>query len=134
MKSPLERINSQESALHGSILVVDDSLDNRILVTHYLSHLGLGFDTAENGREGVRKALEGHYDIVLMDVQMPEMDGFQAVQYLREHNYHGPIFALTAHAMKGDRERCLLSGFDEYLCKPLTKAALNQALTPFLPH
>jgi two-component system, sensor histidine kinase len=113
---------------NAKILVVDDSIDNRTLVTHFLKKMGLKFETANNGSEGVAKALDEKFDLVLMDLQMPEMDGFQAMQALRKQDYQKPIVALTAHAMKGDRERCLQAGFDDYLCKPLSKDSLIKSL------
>lgn len=106
------------------ILIVEDSHDNQILVQAFLAKMNLEIDVANNGLVGTHMALANSYDIILMDIQMPEMDGFQAVQKLRESGYQGKIVALTAHAMKGDRERCLESGFDDYLCKPISRASL----------
>jgi PAS domain S-box-containing protein len=112
----------------SKILVVDDSTDNRLLVGYYLTKLGMQFDAAENGKVGVEKASEQDYDIIFMDLQMPEMDGFQALRLLRNKKYRKPVIALTAHAMKGDKERCLEAGFDDYLCKPLTKDSVRKSL------
>lgn len=112
----------------GHLLVVDDSEDNRYLVTWYLKKLGFTSDVAENGREGLRKALAGSYRSILLDIQMPEMDGFQVVGELRRQGYRGEVIALTAHAMKGDRERCLEAGFDDYLTKPLDENKLRRLL------
>jgi two-component system, sensor histidine kinase len=120
--------------MHGKILVVDDVSDNRILIKHYIDRLGLQVDMAGNGEEGIEKVLKDHFDVVLMDIQMPGMDGFEAVQRLRSSDYKGPIIALTAHAMKGDREKCLEAGFDDYLCKPVSKASLEQTLSKYVKH
>lgn len=120
------------AARKGEVLVVDDAPDNQVLVKAFLNRIGLHPDAAENGVIAVDKALHGHYDVILMDIQMPEMDGFEAVRRLREEGYSGPIVALTAHAMKGDRERCLSSGFDDYLCKPITKESLYECVNRYI--
>lgn len=118
---------------HGAhVLVVDDSADNRALISLYLSRMGFKVSVAENGEQGAQEALAHGYDIVLMDIQMPGMDGFEAVRTLRSKEYHGVIIALTAHAMKGDRERCLDQGFDDYICKPVSKSSLTQLLLKHL--
>ncbi|HRO66647.1 MAG TPA: response regulator, partial [Pseudobdellovibrionaceae bacterium] len=109
---------------HARILIVDDAPDNRVLIGRYVSKGGYEVETAENGAEGVEKALSKDFDLVLMDIQMPEMDGFEAVRRLREKDYRKPIVALTAHAMKGDRELCLEKGFSDYLSKPINREEL----------
>ena len=106
------------------VLLVDDSPDNRSLISAFLSKPGINVDLAENGAAGVAKALHNQYDLVLMDIQMPEMDGFEAVRVLNQKGYRVPVVALTAHAMKGDRERCLRAGFNDYLCKPVNRQSL----------
>ena len=118
--------------LKGRILIIDDSEDNRLLVMHYLARLGLVGEMASGGHEGIEKALAQPYDVILMDLQMPKMDGFETLRFLRQQGYRRPIIALTAHAMKGDREQCLENGFDEYLCKPLSKEDLQETLMKFL--
>ena len=110
------------------ILVVDDAPDNRLLVSHYVGQLGYGVEAAEDGRQAVEKALATGFDVILMDIQMPHMDGFQALRELRDQGYRRPVVALTAHAMKGDRERCLEAGFNDYLVKPIDRASLSALL------
>ena len=98
--------------------------------------LGLKADLAANGREAAQAVLDQTYDLVLMDCQMPEMDGFQATRLIREQESPGhrvPILAMTANAMQGDRERCLASGMDDYLAKPVTLDGLKNALHRWLP-
>ncbi|MFV8250804.1 PAS domain S-box protein [Bdellovibrio bacteriovorus] len=115
-----------------TILVVDDAMDNRELFKRFIIRAGIPenrIQTAANGAEAVRKALEKPFSLILMDIQMPEMDGFQALKKLRTQGYRGPIVALTAHAMKGDREKCLAAGFDGYLQKPLDRAELKRVLS-----
>lgn len=117
----------------GRVLLVEDSEENRVIVKTFLNKLGIRSDVAVNGREGVQKAQASHYDVVLMDIQMPEVDGFEAIQQLRREGYAGTVIALTAHAMKGDREKCLEYGFDEYLCKPISRQSLYSCLEQFIP-
>ena len=113
------------------VLVVDDAADNRELIGRFLIKMGHVAEFAENGVVGVHRALKGDFDVVLMDIQMPEMDGFEALKQLREKDYRKPVVALTAHAMKGDREICLQSGFDDYLVKPVNRQALRESLAKY---
>ncbi|MNJ92705.1 Aerobic respiration control sensor protein ArcB [compost metagenome] len=112
-----------------SILLIDDVEDNRLLINRVLSRRGASVALAANGFEGVQKALENDYDIILMDIQMPVMDGYTATRKLREAGYKKPIIALTAHAMKDDRERCLNAGCTDYLTKPIKVDHLIKILT-----
>ena len=114
------------------ILLADDNLINRKIAVRMLESQGHSVTTAENGRECVERFQEGGRDVILMDVQMPEMDGFEATQAIREleaaSRRHTPVIAMTAHAMKGDRERCLGAGMDGYVSKPVAAEDLRQAL------
>ena len=112
--------------------MVDDAADNLILTQAYLKMMGLHSEVANNGKDGVDKALNKSFDVILMDVQMPELDGFRAVQILRQQKCLVPIVALTAHAMKGDRERCIEAGFTDYLCKPINRLALQECLNKYI--
>lgn len=114
------------------VLVVDDSEDNRILLQSMLNRSGLSVDVAQDGMQALRKALDRTYDLILMDIQMPEMDGFEALRQLRERGYQKPIVALTAHAMKGDREKGIQCGFDDYIYKPFDSAALRNCISQFI--
>src|SRR5690606_24451610 len=98
-----------------NILVVDDVPENQWILQLHLSRKGMLADFAQNGEQAVEKALTGQYDVILMDMQMPVMDGFTAARILRERGYTKPIVALTAHAMKDDKARCISAGCDSYL-------------------
>jgi CheY-like chemotaxis protein len=102
------------------ILVAEDNPVNRELATTMLRKRGHQVDTATNGLEAVAAVKRGRYDLVLMDIQMPEMDGFEATKAIRALGDRGklPVVALTAHALSGERERCLAHGMDGYLSKP----------------
>lgn len=106
------------------VLIVDDSPDNRAIVSRFLKLAGADFDTAENGAIAVEKAGAQDYSMILMDIQMPVMDGYQALKKLRGDGYQKPIMALTAHAMKEEKDRCLEAGFNDYLSKPVDRQAL----------
>ncbi len=101
------------------VLVVDDGAENRELVSLLLTEAGLSVDQAENGQVGVNKALATDYQAILMDVQMPIMDGLTATRSLREHGLTTPIVALTANAMRGFAEQCLEAGYSSYVSKPI---------------
>ena len=121
-----ERVESGTAGLR--ILLAEDNEINRVLAAGILEKRGHSLFHAANGREAVEAAARETFDLVLMDVQMPEMDGFEATRRIRESDettgQHTPIMAMTAHAMAGDRERCLAAGMDDYLSKPLQKAVL----------
>jgi PAS domain S-box-containing protein len=113
------------------ILLVEDSPDNRAMVTRFLTRAGASVETAVNGEEGVKKAIDLQPDIVLMDIQMPEKDGHTATAELRRSGFAKPIIAITAHAMKEERDRSLSNGFDEYLTKPVNRSRLIETLHRF---
>jgi signal transduction histidine kinase/ActR/RegA family two-component response regulator len=101
------------------ILLVEDIHENQVLLKRYLEKRGAKLTFADNGKEGAEKALEENFDVILMDIQMPVMDGYEATQFLRTQNYKKPIIALTAHVMREDRQACLDSGCNAYLSKPV---------------
>lgn len=114
------------------ILLVEDSEANQQLALGVLRKWGHFLTVANNGREAVEEFLRGKFDVVLMDVQMPEVDGLQATarirDYEQQHGGHVPIIAMTAHAMKGDREVFIRAGMDDYVTKPIRWPDLRQAL------
>jgi PAS domain S-box-containing protein len=113
------------------ILVVDDNPDNRTYIGSFLTSAGALIETAVNGLQAVELATKREYNIVLMDIQMPELDGFGAMRYLRSHDYSKPVLALTAHAMTGDRENSLSAGFQDHLVKPIDRSSLIQAIRKY---
>lgn len=122
---PKERL-PQLSQLH--ILLVDDSLDNQELIKTVLQISGAQVETANNGKEAIAKAQTGLFNVILMDLQMPEMDGYEATRFLRQNGYTRPIIALTAHAMKEERKKCLENGFDNHMTKPIDRELLIYTL------
>lgn len=110
------------------VLVVDDSADNRLLISLFLALEGVEIELATNGQEAIQKASARSYDVILMDIQMPNMDGLQATEILRDRGYDGPIIALTAHAMQEHRERALRAGLDAHVAKPVQHAELIAVL------
>jgi signal transduction histidine kinase/DNA-binding response OmpR family regulator len=110
------------------VLLAEDNQVNLHLALAILQQAGHTVTIARNGRQAVDHFLTGSYDVILMDVQMPEMSGFEATEAIRaqerEHGGHVPIVAMTAHAMKGDRESCLAAGMDDYISKPIARREL----------
>ena len=138
--APEEPVNLQPQEPLGTvrILLVEDQLTNRLVVENMLENLGLGTIHAENGQEAVEKVRAQAFDLVLMDVQMPVMNGYDATHAIRElEEQQGrarcPIIAVTANAMQGDREKCLEAGMDDYIAKPIQVAELQEKLKAYLP-
>jgi PAS domain S-box-containing protein len=114
------------------LLVAEDNLINQKVALRTLEKLGYQADAAANGKMALKAWQTDRYDLILMDVQMPEMDGFEATDIIRRQEMgtgrHIPIIAITAHAMKGDREKCLAAGMDDYIAKPIHPKALAEAI------
>lgn len=117
-------IANDQPLLGKKILVVEDAPDILHLVRHYLRSAGVIVDTAINGAEACKKALNCVYDAILMDIQMPEMDGYQATKILRDRGFARPIIALTAHAMRNQSYRSLAAGFNDHINKPIDASSL----------
>lgn len=115
------------------VLVVDDAPENQMIVKLFLGKHGMQIESAENGRVGFEKAKSADYDVVLMDMQMPEMDGYEATRRLRHEGYEKPIIALTAHAMKEDQRRCLEAGCSAFISKPIESGVLLRAIAKLSP-
>jgi two-component system sensor histidine kinase/response regulator len=129
---------TREPATFLTVLVAEDNRVNQRLTTRLLEKRGHRVVMTANGREALEALAKGNYDLVLMDMQMPEMDGFEATSALREiekrkgDGVHQPVIALTAHAMKGDRERCEAAGMDGYLAKPIRTPELDAVLEIYM--
>jgi CheY-like chemotaxis protein len=123
-----------------SILVAEDNHINQLMTRKILNMAGYSCDIVENGQEALRSLSKSKYDVVLMDCQMPEMDGFVATSTYRELELHEglapgkrlPIIALTANAMVGDRERCLAAGMTDYLSKPVNPPKLIEMIERYI--
>jgi two-component system, sensor histidine kinase and response regulator len=131
--SLVTRHSLREAPRRLQVLVAEDNPVNEAVIVRVLEKMGHAPTMAHNGREAVSLAANGKFDLVFMDVQMPEMDGLAATAAIRESEQrsgtHLPIFAMTAHAMKGDREQCLAAGMDGYLTKPVRFSDIQQTLT-----
>jgi len=122
--------------LRARVLVAEDNLVNQKVAVRSLEMLGCDAQVADNGALAIEALKQGDFDIVLMDCQMPVLDGFHASARIRELEgtlKHTPIIAMTANAMQGDRERCLAAGMDDYMPKPVTLTALDATLRHWLP-
>ncbi len=132
-----KKYNVETSRFHANVLVAEDNIINQKLIKRTLEDLGLTIDIASNGLEAFQKRKDGNYDLIFMDIQMPFLDGMEATQEILEYEElynqpHVPILALTANALKGDRERFLEAGLDEYTTKPLVRAEIITLLNHFL--
>ncbi|UCE58761.1 MAG: response regulator [Phycisphaerales bacterium] len=119
------------------ILLAEDSPDNQRLIGHVLNRAGAEAVVVDNGKQGVNTVLGAQdagrpFCVVLMDMQMPVMDGYEATRMLRDKGYRGLIIALTAHAMQGDREKCIRAGCDEYTTKPIDRHGLLHLIETLL--
>jgi CheY-like chemotaxis protein len=127
----------EENKQHTRILLAEDDITNQRVATGILNKLGYSLDIVLNGKEALELLKKRGYDLVLMDCQMPEMDGFEAVARIRNPgsgvmNHNIPVIAITANAMTGDRERCLAAGMDDYIAKPLKIGPVSDILNRWL--
>ena len=125
---------NEKSEQRARILLAEDNPVNQKVALIHLRKFGHMADVANDGSEAVAAIEKNSYDLVFMDVQMPEMDGYEATRAIRSKlSHHLPIVAMTAHAMKGDREKCLKAGMDDYIPKPVNPEKLKEALDTWLP-
>ena len=134
---PVFRAPAQRLRLNAArILIAEDNMINQKIAFRILQKAGCQADVVANGRDAVAAAARNDYDLILMDVQMPEMDGFEATSAIRAFesgHRRTPIIAMTANAMSGDREKCLQAGMDDYVSKPIRVPDLERALGRWLP-
>jgi CheY-like chemotaxis protein len=126
-----QRVMSSDfaTAVPLRILVAEDNVINQQLILHILGNLGYEPAVAGNGRQALETLERQAFDLILMDVQMPEMDGLEATRMIRQQLYRQPVvIALTANAMRGDREDCLAAGMNDYICKPVRLEELMRLL------
>ena len=109
-KKPREKIKG---------LLVEDNVINQKLIARFLNRLGIDVDIVINGLEAVKRVQKNQYDVIFMDIQMPVMNGLEATSRIRKNGFNLPIIAVTAHATKGYREKCLQAGMDDYVAKPV---------------
>ncbi|HEY1190042.1 MAG TPA: PAS domain S-box protein, partial [Gemmata sp.] len=122
-----------DQKLTGRVLLAEDTPSVQAVLRYFLERAGLAVEVVENGRAAVERALAGGFDVILMDMQMPEMDGYTATSTLRQSGYARSVVALTAHAMAGDEEKCLRAGCNAYLTKPVDPAKLIQVVARQIP-
>jgi CheY-like chemotaxis protein/HPt (histidine-containing phosphotransfer) domain-containing protein len=139
MLAPVEPAGAARRGIGGHVLLVEDNPVNRQVAQRLLTLVGVSFDVAEHGKQALERLDAGHYDAVLLDCQMPIMDGYLTARTIRKLESDGtrpnriPVIAMTANAMAGDREKCLAAGMDDYMSKPLNRALLEQMLQRWLP-
>ncbi len=127
--------DNKEAIRGAKVLLVEDNEINQEVANELLGQAGIFVTIANNGKEGVEKALESDFDCILMDIQMPVMDGYTAARTLRKNDRFNtlPILAMTANAMKGDKERCLEAGMNDHISKPINPEELFSALVKWIP-
>ncbi|NCA86810.1 MAG: response regulator [Clostridia bacterium] len=134
---PVSTISEYRIPKGLAVLLVEDNLINQKLANGLLSNLGCNVTVANHGGEAVEILKQKNYDLIFMDIQMPEMDGFEATRVIREREQqtklHAPIIAMTAHAMKGDREKCISAGMDDYVTKPISMKAVTDVINKLAP-
>ncbi|MEK7357248.1 MAG: response regulator, partial [Bdellovibrionota bacterium] len=129
-----EALSDSELLKNQRILVIDDSRDNQVLIQRMLERRGAHVDFASDGRSGVELAQHERFDLILMDLQMPEIDGFEATRRLRAAGSKVPIVALTAHVIEEVRGECTLAGCDGFLAKPIQAVELLKTVRALATH
>jgi len=125
-------VKSEDIVFPGKVLVVEDNPVNQKMLTVTLEKLGLIVEAAEDGHTGLRRIKEEHFDLIFMDIQMPEIDGFEVTRRIRAEGIETPIIATTALAMEGDRDKCLEAGCNAYIAKPIIRNQLLDILRQWM--
>jgi len=128
----LPAVSRQTNSLSGKILLAEDNEDNQRLLKLYLEKMGAELTIANNGKIAIELAQNSEFNLILMDMQMPVMDGLEAVKTLRKHGYKKPIVALTANAMNKDRVKCMAAGCDDFISKPIRQNDLYRTVSHYL--
>jgi len=127
-----DTFNLPQQQFRGEILLAEDSPDNQRLFSHIIRKLGANVTVAENGKIAINMARKSQYDLILMDMQMPVLDGLEATRQLRKNGYKGAIVALTANAFKEDRDNCLRAGCNDFMTKPINRSYFIKVLSSYL--
>jgi CheY-like chemotaxis protein len=123
---------TEQFEFSGHILVAEDSLPNQALIKILLEKMGFEVTVTADGKEALKKALANEFDLILMDMMMPVMNGYRAVEALRKEGIATPIIALTANVMQGDEKECIDAGCDDYLAKPIERDKLIAMIQKYL--
>jgi len=115
-----------QARFSGHVLVAEDVMTNQLLIQHLLERMGFEVTIVDDGNKAVQKAMNQSYDLIFMDMQMPNMNGYEATRMLRDKSVETPIIALTANAMAGDEGKCICAGCDDYLAKPINRRLLTE--------
>jgi len=132
----MDKIASAKTLLNRAhILLIEDNPANQMIVRHFLEIIGCSVDCADNGQQAIEKIVAGQYELIVMDVQMPIMNGYEAARRIRSELKfrHLPIIAMTANATQEDRERCLDAGMDDFIAKPIYQDQMYLILAKWLP-
>jgi len=124
----------EQHKLEGEILLAEDNEINQQLICYFITKMGANVTVANNGNEAVNKAMKNHYDLIFMDMQMPVMNGLDAIKTLRKNNYRKPIVALTANATSDDESQCLSAGCNDFVTKPIDREKLYRVTSHYLPN
>ena len=123
---------TEQSGFFGHILVAEDAPTNQVLIKSLLERVGLQVTIVEDGNQTLQKVLTQQFDLIFMDIQMPNMNGYEATKKLRKQGITTPIVALTAYAMEGDDKKCIEAGCDGYLAKPIDQRELVKTIKKYL--
>jgi CheY-like chemotaxis protein len=132
-KSQQQGTQQEDDKLSGRVLVAEDAVSNQLLIKILLNKLGLHVTTVENGRRAVEEVSKQSFDMIFMDIQMPDVDGYEATRLIREKGITTPIIAVTANTNRGERDNCLQAGCNDYVPKPICNEVLIQAIRKHMP-